>query len=271
MNHRMHRRWLAILLAISPTASALESSSPQALPVSTRTTKPSCAKPLCHRLQPPADRVGSAEVPEQGPSSSGVSLVLGLGAGAFHAPRAEAAVELVNAELPEQVTAPPGSVVVDQGGVVGPLSESRRKSHLAGPSLSLGVSLAQPLLAAVTLDLGLEERFTSSALLPLDGGSFIAGVMDALLVVSHGGWPVALAVGPSLAVARLDLPGMDDGRLEEPIATPAIAALLRLDLAELEPTGALAGTVDLVGHYGRSLNYEGASYRDLQLTLSLEL
>jgi hypothetical protein len=95
--------------------------------------------------------------------------------------------------------------------------------------------------------------------------------MDALLVASHGGWPVAVAVGPSLAVARLDMPGVEGGRFEEPIATPALAALLRLDLADINSTSALAGTIDLVGHYGKSLNYAGSSYRDLQLTLALEL
>jgi hypothetical protein len=141
-----------------------------------------------------------------------------------------------------------------------------RRAKIDGPALSLGVALEQPLLAATVLRLGLEERFTLAAVLPLSGGSCFAGFGDILLTARQTNWPVQVAAGPSLAVAQLNARGDDAAMFYEAGIIVGGAALLRLDLAH-----ALPGAIDLLGHYGKPLNYDGASYRDLQLAFDLRL
>jgi hypothetical protein len=128
------------------------------------------------------------------------------------------------------------------------------------------VSLDQPLLAAAALRLGLEERFTLAAVLPLSGGSCVAGLGDILLTARQASWPVQIAAGPSLAVAQLDTRGEETDVFHEAAVIAGGAALLRLDLVH-----ALPAAIDLVGHYGRALNYDSSSYRDLQLSFALGL
>jgi len=192
---------------------------------------------------------------------------MGLGAGAFHGPAME--VGFYTIETLDSLV-PPDGVPIDLEGIDGGggtyESLGSRRTELEGPTLSFGVSLDQPLLDTAALGVGLEERFTLAALLPLSGGSSIAGVADVLLVASQPNWPIAVAFGPSLLVARLDVEGEEEDRFNEPVVITSGAALLRLDLS-----GTLAGTLDLVGHYGKSLNYEGSSYRELQLAFALEL
>jgi hypothetical protein len=190
---------------------------------------------------------------------------MGLGAGALRGPAQ--AVGLYNVEEGGAVefVAPPGAVIDVSGGSTYRSLGSRRTA-LEGPAASLGVSLAQPLLETSVLRLGVEERFTLAGLLSYSGGSYIAGAGDFLLAASHPKWPFEVAVGPSLTVASLDLEGVDEDRVEKPIVFPSPAVLLRLQLA-----GTLPGTLDLVGHVGKSLSSEGWSYRDLQLVLALEL
>jgi hypothetical protein len=266
-------RPLAICLFFCPAVAAAEGGSPHASATVARTMRSGCAKLVCQRQAVGAarfarDRGVSSEPPASEKSESGLSLVMGLGAGAFHGPSMEVGLYTYPYVFTGDSLAPPDGVPIDfddaGGGNYVPLGS--RRTELEGPTVSFGVALDQPLLDTAALGVGLEERFTLAALLPFPGGSSVALVADFLLVASQPDWPIEVAVGPSLAAARLDVEGEDGDRVDEPVFIPSGAALLRLDLADTLP-----GTLDLVGHYGKSLNYEGSSYRDLQLAFALDL
>lgn len=264
MNELIGLRGLAICLIFSPALAAAESS---AAPVVARAATPGCAKLVCQSRALSADPGVSAEPPAAESNASRLSVLVGLGAGAFHGPVVEVGFVRVLREIGSVAAAvPPGSTPIDlEGWSVYEEPGAWRRTKVEGPTVSLGVSLDQPLLAAAELRLGLEERFTLAAVLPLSGGSSLAGVGDILLTARQASWPLQLAAGPSLAVAQLDTP--DEGAVfYEPAVIAGGAALLRLDLAQ-----ALPAAIDLVGHYGKGLNYEGSSYRDLQLAFALRL
>jgi len=262
-------RGLAICLIFSPAAALAESSPPQVAASVARAARPGCAKLVCQRRALSADGGVSAEQPAAEASPSGVSVLVGLGAGSFRGPKPELGyidLEVVQERYPDDATGPPGSAPSELVGSTIDERVSPRRAQLEGPAVSLGVALQQPLLGAAALRLGLEERFVLAAVLPLSSGSLFAGFGDILLTARQARWPVQVAVGPSLAVAQLNVRDDELGLFEEAGVIVAGAALLRLDLA---PT---PGTLDLVGHYGKPLNYEGgSSYRDLQLAFALNL
>lgn len=266
MNETIGVRGLAICLIFSPAVAAAESSAAPVSAVMARAATPGCAKLVCQNRAFSADRGVSAEPPAAESNASGLSLLVGLGAGAFHGPAELGLVVLMPASMREAAGAPPGSTPIDIVGSEYDEPGRSRRTKVEGPVVSLGVSLEQPLLAAAELRLGLEERFTLAAVLPLSGGSSFAGFGDILLTARQASWPVQVAAGPSLAVAQLDVGDEDTARFEEPGVIVGGAALLRLDLAH-----ALPAAIDLVGHYGKGMNYEGSSYRDLQLAFALRL
>ena len=265
MNKTIVLRGLAICLIFSPAVAAAESSAAPVSGSGARAARPGCAKLVCQSRALAADSGVSAKVPAAESNASGLTILVGLGAGAFHGPRVEVGFARVLEESgPGAAAAAPGSTPVD---ILGSVYEpgGARRTKVEGPAVALGVSLAQPLLAAGGLGLGLEERFTLAAVLPLSGGSSLAGFADILLTAGEASWPLQLAAGPSLAVAQLDTPGEEEV-FYEPAVVAGGAALLRLELAQ-----ALRAAIDLVGHYGKGLNYEGSSYRDLQLAFALRL
>jgi hypothetical protein len=266
MSETIGLRGLAICLIFSPAVASAESSAAPVSAFVARAAKPGCAKLVCQRRGVSADSGVSAEQPAPEPSASGLSVLVGLGAGAFHGPAVDVGLVSIFDESPSETPgAPPGSTPVD---IVGSTYEpgGSRRTKVEGPAVSLGVSLAQPLLAAAALRLGLEERFTLAAVLPLSGGSSLAGFCDILMTARQASWPLQVAAGPSLAVAQLNLRDKDRAVFDEPGVIAGGAALLRLDLAH-----ALPAAVDLVGHFGKGMNYEGSSYRDLQLAFALRL
>ncbi|MEO8181003.1 MAG: hypothetical protein ABI895_19380 [Deltaproteobacteria bacterium] len=262
-------RGLAFCLIFSPAAAVAESSPMQAAAGVARAVRPGCAKLVCQRRALSADRGVNAEQPATEANPSGVSVLVGLGAGSFRGPKPELGytdLEIVQESYPEDATAPPGSAPIDSEGPTNYERGGSRRTKLEGPAVSLGVSLTQPLLGAAALRLGLEERFILAAVLPLSSGSCFAGFGDILLTARQVSWPVQVAAGPSLAVAQLNVRDDELGLFEEAGVIVGGAALLRLGLASIP------GTLDLVGHYGKPLNYEdGSSYRDLQLAFALRL
>jgi hypothetical protein len=267
MNETIVLRGLAICLIFSPAVAAAENGAAPVSAFVARAAKPGCAKLLCQSRAFAADSALSAEPAEAESNPSGVSVLVGLGAGAFHGPVLEMEyLHLMQESGPGAVAVAPGSTPIDiEGGFVFEERRRSRRAKVEGPAVSLGVSLAQPLLGAAALRLGLEERFTLAAVLPLSGGSSLAGFGDFLLTARQASWPLQIAAGPSLAVAHLDTP-VEAAVFYGPAVVAGGAALLRLEL-----THALPGAIDLVGHYGKGLNNEGSSYRDLQLAFALHL
>ena len=262
-------RGLSICLIFLPAVAAAESGPAPAAAGVARAARAGCAKLVCQRRAPSADRGASAESPAAEANDSGFAVLLGLGAGAFLGPKPEGSFPLAEPLIQQYDPAPAGQARID--GATDTITyepSNPRRAKVEGPAVSLGVSLNQPLFAAAALHLGLEERFLLTALLSLSGGSSgLAGFGDILLSTRQASWPLQVAVGPSLAVVKLDVPSDDTGIFEEAGVIAGGAALLRLDLAQAVP-----GTLDLVGHYGKAMTYEsGSSYRDLQLAFALRL
>jgi hypothetical protein len=279
MNKPLGLGGLAICLGFSTAVGAAEGAPAQPSAGVARAARPGCAKLVCQRRTSSTDDRGPSAEQERGtPSASGVSVVMGLGAGSFWGPTVEYGYVIATGpEVPieanyNSTSPPPGasdvSVPIDpvDGSTYGYEETHTRRTKIQGPTLSLGVSLQQPLVDAGALQLKLEERLTFAVVLPLAGGSSVAGVGDILLLGVPASWPLQLGVGPSLAVAHLAAKDDDGISYDEPAVIAGGAGMLRLDLASTLP-----GSLDLVGHYGKLLNYEGSSYRDLQLAFALRL
>jgi hypothetical protein len=255
-------------LIFSSAVAAAENNVAPFSPVVARAAKPRCAKLVCQSRAFSADRGVSAEPRAAESNASGLSLLVGLGASAFHGPAMDVGfARILQDSGLGAASAPPGRAPFDiEGGFVYEEPGGSRRLKIEGPAVSLGVSLDQPLLAAAALRLGLEERFTLAAVLPHSAGSSLVGFGDILLTARQANWPLQVAAGPSLAVAQLNVRDEDLGGFDEPGVLAGGTALLRLELEH-----ALPCAIDLVGHYGKGLNIEGSSYRDLQLVFALRL
>jgi hypothetical protein len=140
------------------------------------------------------------------------------------------------------------------------------RPQIAGVTVSLGVSLEQELSDAAVWRWGLEERLSLVTVVPLHGPSVsaIGGVADLVFTGRESTLPLRAAIGPSLALAQLHVED-ENITLDHPVFFAGGAASLRWDATALL-------SLDLTGHLGKSLNYEGdAGYRDLQLTVSVGL
>jgi hypothetical protein len=249
------RGWLgsalsaALCLSFSPLISAADSSSGQVSLAPARTALPGCAKLVCQRRAPALD---GAQRKQGGPQRAWPLRVrFGLGAGGFSAPVAPFGV------YPAQdwADARPGDG-----------EEKTYRPEISGATVSLGVSLEQELSDAAGWRWGIEERLSLVTVVPVDGRSVaaIGGVADLLLSGCESGLPLRAALGPSLAVAQLHVDD-EDISLDHPAVFVGAAASIRWDATALM-------ALDLTGHLGKSLNYEGdAAYRDLQLTVSVGL
>lgn len=254
------RAWLHFLplaalgLSFSTSLSAAEPPGPRAPGGLTRTGPPWCARLMCQRRGSTADVPVSPGSAEGTHLTSPVAVHLGLGAGVFQGPTEE--VERWTVQQTSDGS-PWGSVLL------GPPSYERRRGKIAGPSLSLGVSLEQALAATSSLQWGLEARLSFAATLSVDRGSLLGGFADALVVVHD--LPLHLALGPSLGVAVLH---MHDEllTLEDPAVIVGGAAVAGLELGEAMP-----GALELIAHIGKSLTYDETLHQDLQLAFALPL
>lgn len=234
-----------ICLSLSPALAAAEVNSPLAPERSEQTLTPWCAKVVCQRRAAFVDRSASQDQPSSEREAQPFAVRLGVGAAAFYAP-------------PRYPFAPLEPTIdgLDSYGSLGP--------KLEGAALSVGISLDQPLGATAALHWGLEERWAFITVLPLDHGSSIGTMLDLIAFARIASVPLRLGMGPSLAVTHLY--GQDSRVAASDLAVIANgAAVVRWD------TNLLPITLDVTAHWGKALNYDGGTYRDLQLSVAYAL
>lgn len=210
-----------------------------------------CAKPWCRKARF-SDR-GRLEQPQSFRHLRPFSVGLGLGAAWFGMP--EYGVERY--------------VVSTESGSASAKSAATSGGDLlvfALPTLSLGLTLQQPLAIAGSLPLHLEQRFSVTGAQDwyAPKGAAVAGFGDFLLGAHFETLRLSASAGVGLGLSHVDF-GADDVADAE----PTHFILAALGLVRFEPSDAFPGVVVVSTRQGKL--YDTGHYRDLQLTVELAL
>ncbi len=214
--------------------------------------EPRCAKPWCRKARfSDRGRVARDRSSHTPPS---YSVGLGLGAAWFEMP--DYGVQRFVVITNESGSASAKSLEVSGGDQL----------VFALPTLSLGLTLQQPFFTVGSLPLHLEQRFSVTGAQDwyAPKGAAIAGFGDFLLGVHAQALRLSASAGVGLGLSHVDF-GVDDAFEDD----PTHFILAALGLVRIKPSHAFPGAVVISTRQGKL--YDSGHYRDLQLTLELEL